>query len=78
MSVYRNIHCKLKPIHLWAIVKEKPGLRKYFHRFIALLSMKTVSKLCTHCKRMENNFNMHIMLNCSLFMSERETLLEDL
>lgn len=78
MSVYRNIHCKLKPIHLWAIVKEKPGLRKYFNRFIALLSMKTVSKLCTHCKRMENNFNMHIMLNCSLFMNERETLLEDL
>ena len=40
MSVYRNIHCKLKPIHLWAIVKENPGLRKYFNRFIALLSMK--------------------------------------
>lgn len=50
MSVYRNIHCKLKPIHLWAIVKEKPGLRKCFNCLIALLSMKTVSKLCTHCK----------------------------
>lgn len=78
MSVYRNIHCKLKPIHLWAIVKENPGLRKYFNRFIALLSMKTVPKLCNHCKRMENNFNMHIMLNCSLFMNERDKLLEDL
>lgn len=78
MSVYRNIHCKLKPIHLWAVVKENPGLRKYFNRFIALLSMKTVPKLSTYCKRMQNNFNVHIMLNCSLFVNERDKLLEDL
>lgn len=36
--------------------------------------MKTVPKLCTHCKRFENNFNMHIMLNCLLFMNKREEL----
>lgn len=28
--------------------------------------------------QMENNFNMHIMLNCSLFMNERDKHLEDL
>lgn len=31
-------------------------------------------KLCTHCKRIVNNFNMHIMLNCLLFMNKREEL----
>lgn len=35
-------------------------------------------KLCTHCKRIVNNFNMHIMLNCSLFVNESDKLLEDL
>lgn len=39
--------------------------------------MKTVPKSDTHCKRMENSFNMHIMLNGSLFMNKRDKLLKD-
>lgn len=76
MSAFRNIHCKLNSIHILEIVKENPGLRKYFNRFIALLSMKIVLKLCTHCKRMKNNFN--VMLSCSLLMNEKDKPLEDL
>lgn len=68
MSVYRSTHCKLTKF-LRAIVQEIPGLRKHFNCFIALLSLKTVSKLCTQRKRTENNFRMHIMLNCSFFLT---------
>lgn len=48
-----------------------------FKSFGCIIVYENGFKLYTH-RRMQNNFYMHIMPNCSLFMNKRDTLLGDL
>jgi hypothetical protein len=78
MSLYMQIHCTLRPIHILSILNDNRGLRLSINCLLQLTSMKIISKECASRRKYASDYNMFVLLSCFDVLTEREHFLENL